>query len=67
MSDGSIQAELVITAAGVHPDAEIARSAGLLVSRSGAIVVNKMLQTSDPDIYAGGDCIEIQHLITGKP
>src|SRR5208283_2867607 len=52
MSDGSIQAELVITAAGVRPNSEIARSAGLLVSRSGAIVVNKMLQTSDPDIYA---------------
>ena len=65
-SDGSIQAELVITAAGVRPNSEIARSAGLLVSRSGAIVVNKMLQTSDPDIYAGGDCIEIPHLITGK-
>ena len=39
MSDGSIQAELVITAAGVRPNTEIARSAGLLVSRSGAIVV----------------------------
>ena len=57
----------MITAAGVRPNSEIARSAGLLVSRSGAIVVNKMLQTSDPDIYAGGDCIEIPHLITGKP
>jgi rhodanese-related sulfurtransferase len=30
-------------------------------------VVNGRLQTSDPDIYAGGDCIEVNHLITGKP
>ncbi len=67
MPDESIQAELVITAAGVRPNSRLARSAGLLVSSSGAIVVNRMLQTSDPDIYAGGDCIEIPHLITGKP
>ena len=67
MPDGSIRAELVITAAGVRPNAELARSAGLVVSPSGAIAVNQMLQTSDPDIYAGGDCIEIPHLITGKP
>ena len=66
-SDGSIQADLVITAAGVRPNSELARSAGLVVSPSGAIVVNRMLQTSDPEIYAGGDCIEIQHLVTGKP
>jgi NADPH-dependent 2,4-dienoyl-CoA reductase/sulfur reductase-like enzyme/rhodanese-related sulfurtransferase len=67
MSDGSIRADLVITAAGVRPNSELARSAGLLVAPSGAIVVNRMLQTSDPGIYAGGDCIEIQHLVTGKP
>ena len=66
-SDGSIRAELIITAAGVRPNSELARSAGLLVAPSGAIVVNRMLQTSDPEIYAGGDCIEIPHLITGKP
>ncbi len=66
-SDGSIQADLVITAAGVRPNSELARSAGLLVAPSGAIVVNRMLQTSDPEIYAGGDCIEITHLVTGKP
>ena len=66
MPDGSIHAELVITAAGVRPNSELARGAGLLVSPSGAIVVNRMLQTSDPDIYAGGDCIEIPHLVSGK-
>ncbi len=67
MSDGSIQADLVITAAGVRPNSELARNAGLVVAPLGAIVVNRMLQTSDPEIYAGGDCIEIPHLVTGKP
>ena len=67
MSDGRIRVELIIAAAGVRPNTELARKAGLLVSPSGAIVVNRMLQTSDPDIYAGGDCIEIPHLITGRP
>ena len=67
MSDGRIRVELIIAAAGVRPNTELARKAELLVSPSGAIVVNRMLQTSDPDIYAGGDCIEIPHLITGRP
>ena len=67
LSEGSIKAGLVIPAAGVRPNSELARSAGLLVAPSGAIVINRRLQTSDPDIYAGGDCIEIPHLITGKP
>lgn len=66
-SEETIQADLVITAVGVSPNSELARNAGLLVSPRGAIVVNARLQTSDPDIYAGGDCIEIPHLITGKP
>ena len=67
MPQGSLHADLVVTAAGVRPNSELARRAGLSVAPSGAIVVNRMLQTSDPNIYAGGDCIEIPHLITGKP
>ncbi|MHC1730066.1 MAG: FAD-dependent oxidoreductase [Syntrophobacteraceae bacterium] len=65
-SEETLGAELVITAAGVRPNSDLARNAGLLVSPSGAIIVNRLLQTSDPNIYAGGDCIEIPHLITGK-
>jgi rhodanese-related sulfurtransferase len=44
----------------------LARQAGLLVSPTGGLVVNRRLQTSDPDIYAGGDCIDNHHLVTGK-
>jgi NADPH-dependent 2,4-dienoyl-CoA reductase/sulfur reductase-like enzyme/rhodanese-related sulfurtransferase len=60
-------ADLVITAVGVEPNTELARQAGLLVSPRGGLVVNRCLQTSDPDIYAGGDCIENLHLLTGRP
>jgi NADPH-dependent 2,4-dienoyl-CoA reductase/sulfur reductase-like enzyme/rhodanese-related sulfurtransferase len=61
-----LPADLVITAVGSVPNTELARQAGLLVSPGGGIVVNRRLQTSDPDIYAGGDCIDNHHLITGK-
>jgi rhodanese-related sulfurtransferase len=37
-----------------------------LVSASGGIVVNERMQTSDPDIYAAGDCVDIMHLVSGK-
>jgi len=61
-----LDADLVITAVGVHPSSELARQSGLLVSPRGGVIVNRRLQTSDPNIYAGGDCIENHHLITGK-
>ena len=61
-----LPADLVITAVGAVPNTELARQAGLLVATGGGIVVNRRLQTSDPDIYAGGDCIDNLHLITGK-
>jgi len=62
-----LEADLVIMAAGVRPRSELAREAGLMVSPgTGGIMVNQRLQTSDPDIYAAGDCIDTQHLVTGK-
>ncbi|MCJ7775397.1 MAG: FAD-dependent oxidoreductase [Desulfobulbaceae bacterium] len=63
----TLNADLVIMAVGVAPNSVLAREAGLKVSSAGAIVVNEELQTSDPNIYAGGDCIELTNLITGKP
>ncbi|MBA4395191.1 MAG: pyridine nucleotide-disulfide oxidoreductase, partial [Desulfobacca sp.] len=62
-----LSADLVVLAAGVRPNTILADQAGLTIGRSGGIVVNEFLQTSDPDIYAGGDCIEIPHLITKQP
>jgi NADPH-dependent 2,4-dienoyl-CoA reductase/sulfur reductase-like enzyme/rhodanese-related sulfurtransferase len=66
-AERTLPADLVITAVGATPNSELARQAGLLVSPTGGIVVNHRLQTSDPDIYAGGDCIDNHHLITGQP
>ncbi len=65
--EGFLEADLVIVAVGVRPNTGLAREAGLTLSPSGALVVNEYLQTSDPRIYAGGDCVEITNLITGKP
>ncbi|MBU0944365.1 MAG: FAD-dependent oxidoreductase [Proteobacteria bacterium] len=62
----TIEADIVIMAAGVRPRSEIAAEAGLQISPLGAIVVNERMQTSDPSIYAAGDCIEVMHLVSGK-
>jgi NADPH-dependent 2,4-dienoyl-CoA reductase/sulfur reductase-like enzyme/rhodanese-related sulfurtransferase len=64
---GTIEADLVIVAAGTEPHSDLAREAGLEISARGSISVNSKMQTSDPDIYAGGDCVEVTNLITGKP
>jgi NADPH-dependent 2,4-dienoyl-CoA reductase/sulfur reductase-like enzyme/rhodanese-related sulfurtransferase len=62
-----LSADLVIIAVGAVPNSQLARDAGLMVSPQGGIMVNRRLQTSDPRIYAGGDCIDNHHLLTGKP
>lgn len=61
-----LDAQLVLISTGVRPRDELARDAGLLVAQRGGIVVNNRLQTSDPNIYAAGDCIETAHQVTGK-
>lgn len=58
--------DLAVVATGVRPNSKLAAEAGLAVGERGGISVNEYLQTSDPDIYAAGDCIEIPHRITGK-
>jgi NADPH-dependent 2,4-dienoyl-CoA reductase/sulfur reductase-like enzyme/rhodanese-related sulfurtransferase len=61
-----IPCDLVIMAVGVRPNSNIAKSAGLPVGRFGGLIVDNCLRTIDPDIYAGGDCIEMTNLITGQ-
>ena len=62
-----LDADLVIFSAGFLPNGQLAKDCGLEVDGRGAILVNDHMQTSDPDIYAGGDCCSIKNLITGKP
>ncbi|KPK27252.1 MAG: pyridine nucleotide-disulfide oxidoreductase [Desulfobacterales bacterium SG8_35_2] len=61
----SIDADLVIMSVGVRPRSELAREAELLVSPQGGIMVNNRMQTSDPAIYAAGDCVEIINQVSG--
>ena len=58
--------ELAVVATGVRPNSGLAADAGLEVGALRGIVVNEHMQTSDPDIYAGGDCVEITNILTGK-
>lgn len=60
-----IPAQLVIVAVGVRPNVELAKAAGLAIGPSGCIAVNEYLQTSDENIYAGGDCAENTHRVSG--
>ncbi len=62
----TLEADLVIMAVGVRAQSELAKAAGLRVSDMGGIIVNRRMQTSDPDIYAAGDCVKLANLITGK-
>jgi len=63
---GDVEAQMVLVAIGVRPNVQLAKDAGLALGPTGAIAVNDQLQTSNPDIYAGGDCVECTHLITGQ-
>ena len=61
-----IEASMVVVAVGVKPNVELAKKAGIEIGETGAIKVNEFLQTSDPNIYAGGDCVENHCIITNK-
>lgn len=62
-----LPAQLVIFAAGFIPNSKLAKDAGLEVAPFGGILVDDHLRTSDPRIYAGGDCVSVTNILTGKP
>lgn len=65
LQDGQeVPCELAVLAIGVTPNATLAREAGLETGLTGGVVVNEYMQTSDPDIYAAGDCIETTNLVS---
>ena len=55
-----------MVAIGVRPNVELARDAGLEVGDRRGIAVNERMQTSDPNIFAVGDCVEVKHRLTGQ-
>lgn len=61
-----IPADMVLMAVGVRPNSAIAKESGLEVGCKGGIVVDSHMRTSDPDIFAGGDCVEVDHVLTGE-
>jgi len=62
-----LQADIIVLAIGVRPETTLARGAALEIGTTGGIRVNEHLQSSDPDIYAVGDAIEVTQTICGKP
>lgn len=67
LADGTrVEAELTLLSTGVRPNADLASDAGVRLGASGAIRVNEKMETSQPDVYACGDCAEQFHVVTGK-
>ena len=68
LEDGRrIPADLVLVSAGIRPNVSLAKDAGLIIGETGAIKVAPDMLTSDPDIYACGDCAEMFSALNGKP
>ena len=63
---GNLETDLVILSVGVAPDSGLAKEAGLELGIGGSIAVNDNYQTSDPDIYAVGDAIQVRSRLTGQ-
>ena len=62
-----IECDMVISSIGVTPENKLARDAGLAIGSCGSILVDATMRTSDPDIYAVGDAVEIKDFVTGQP
>ncbi len=60
-----IPCELVVMAVGVRPNTRLAQEAGLAVGPFGGILVDQCMRTSDRNIYAGGDCVEVLNRVSG--
>jgi NADPH-dependent 2,4-dienoyl-CoA reductase/sulfur reductase-like enzyme/rhodanese-related sulfurtransferase len=67
LTDGRrLPADLVLFSVGVRPELTLVKSAGLALGPAGGLLVDERLQTSDPDIYAAGDMVEVLHRVSGK-
>jgi NADPH-dependent 2,4-dienoyl-CoA reductase/sulfur reductase-like enzyme len=65
-SDLDLDCELVLVATGIKPCSELAETAGLELGPAGAVATDRAMCTSDPDIFAAGDCADAYHVVTGK-
>jgi len=62
----TLDADMVLLSIGVRPTLQLAKDAGLEMGEAGGLLVNDRLQTSDADIFAAGDMVEIEHRVNGK-
>jgi NADPH-dependent 2,4-dienoyl-CoA reductase/sulfur reductase-like enzyme/rhodanese-related sulfurtransferase len=65
-SGGVFEADAAVVAVGVRPSSGLAADCGLILGETGGIVVDEGMRTSDPNIYAAGDCVEVKHAVSGK-
>ncbi|WP_312286464.1 CoA-disulfide reductase [Terrisporobacter sp.] len=66
-SGKEINTDMIILSIGVKPETNIAKECGLKLNQRGAIVVDKYMKTSDNNIYALGDAVEIMDFVNKKP
>jgi len=66
LTDGEMMADMVIMSVGVRPESTLAKNEGLDLNEKGAVIVNDKMQTSDENIYALGDVVEITNFVTKK-
>jgi len=66
MDGRELTADLLLVGAGVRPRSELAEEAGLKLGVKGAVAVDRLQRTSDPDIFSGGDCAEAYHRLLGR-
>lgn len=66
LDNEKIETDLVVLCIGVRPETNLAKESGLNINEKGAIIVNNKMQTSDKNIYALGDAVEVKNTITGE-
>jgi NADPH-dependent 2,4-dienoyl-CoA reductase/sulfur reductase-like enzyme/rhodanese-related sulfurtransferase len=67
LGDGrKVPADVVLFSVGVRPELTLAKAAGLELGPSGGLLVDERLRTSDPDVFAAGDMVEVTNKVSGK-
>jgi NADPH-dependent 2,4-dienoyl-CoA reductase/sulfur reductase-like enzyme len=62
-----VPVEMALVGTGVRPRTDLAEAAGIELGPTGAIAADPYRETSAPDVYAAGDCAEVEHVVTGEP
>ena len=65
--DTELETDLVIVGVGIKPNVELAAEAGVEIGTTGAILVDRRMKTSIPDVWAAGDCVETTNLVSDRP